>query len=255
MSTPAAPGPGGGSGAPTISPALWEQVHGRVIFDSAWCPVTEGQYGGFSVMGNRRLLITDLPAVYVYDSGGLGHAHLARLAPAVDPSATVELIDQSTRLAVDLRFPDGKAFRATSTGPLPPDVLRLLVAGLHGRLLLDAAAATFVSPCAVSVLPSFEQDPDSTGDAQPSRPASANDSAKPTSVLAKLARQLDVKSGTTQSQPAAPAPTPAGPPPPAPPPTAPGTTTGHGLPPGWTEAPTLIPPTPAQAPWPAPTPA
>ncbi|MBX6389965.1 MAG: hypothetical protein IRZ08_13385, partial [Frankia sp.] len=205
-STPAAPGPGGNSGAPTISPALWEQIHGRVIFDSAWCPVTEGQNGGFSVMGNRRLVITDLPAVHVYDTGGLGHANLARLAPAVDPSATVELIDQSTRLAVDLRFPDGRAFRATTIGPLPPDVLRLLVAGLHGRLLLDAVAASFVSPCAVSVLPNFEQDQDSTTNAQPAR-ASATEPAKPTSVLAKLARQLDVKSGAPQGRAGAPTPT------------------------------------------------
>ncbi|MBL7513248.1 hypothetical protein [Frankia nepalensis] len=109
-------------------------------------------------MGSRRLLITDFPAVYVYDTGGLGAATMSALLPATDPEATVGLVDQGTRLFVDARFPDGRAFQAATATPLPPELLTTLT-GLHGRLLVDAGATSFVSPCAVSVTPRYENDP------------------------------------------------------------------------------------------------
>jgi hypothetical protein len=139
-------------------PAHYAQVRGRVVFDSAWCPLREGRTSGFSMMGARQLLLTDLPAIYVHDIGGIGPAVLSALEPAVDPAATVELLDGSTRLAVDVAFPDGRTYQASAVSPLPPE-LRFALTGLLGRLLPDASAAAFVSPCAMSVTPHYEEDP------------------------------------------------------------------------------------------------
>lgn len=171
---PGAPPPNGapwGGVAPV--PAHYAQVRGQVVFDSLWCPVREGRTNGFSMMGTRQLLLTDLPAVYVHDSGGLGAAVLSALVPAFDPVATVELLEGSTRLAVDVAFPDGRTYQAATVTPLPPE-LRTALTGLLGRMLPDAPSAAFVSPCAVSVTPYYEQD--STADATvrstpPQRPA------------------------------------------------------------------------------------
>ncbi|WP_232304012.1 hypothetical protein [Pseudofrankia sp. DC12] len=155
---PTAPPPGGapwGGGAPM--PAHYAQVRGRIVFDSAWCPLREGRTSGFSMMGTRQLLLTDLPAVYVQDSGGLSTAVLSALEPAFDPAATVELVEGGTRLAVDVAFPDGRSYQAATVTPLPPELQNALT-GLAGRLLPDARTAAFVSPCAMSVTPHYEQD-------------------------------------------------------------------------------------------------
>jgi hypothetical protein len=139
-------------------PAPYAQVRGRVVFDSAWCAMREGRTSGFSMMGMRQLLLTDLPAVYVHDTGGLSSAVLSALEPAFDSAATVELVDGSTRLAVDVTFPDGRTYQATTITPLPPELHGALT-GLAGRLLPDAPSAAFVSPCALSVTPHYERDP------------------------------------------------------------------------------------------------
>ncbi|WP_066061327.1 hypothetical protein [Frankia sp. EI5c] len=132
-------------------------VLGRIVFDSAWFPLREQASSGFSLMGNRRVLLTDHPAVYVHDTNVLSAATVTTLEPAVDPDATVELVDYSSRLVVDLRLPAGRTLSASSA-PLPPEALAALT-GLQGRLLADAASTLFVSPCAVSVTPLFEDDP------------------------------------------------------------------------------------------------
>lgn len=137
---------------------LWGPVRGQVVFDSAWSPpLTEQAASGFSLMGTRSLLVTDAPAVYVHDTGGLASASVTALDPAVEPAAALALTDRSTRLLADLRLAGGKSARFT-TGPLSPQVLAE-VTRLGGRLLPDAAQAAFVSPCAVSVTPRYEPDP------------------------------------------------------------------------------------------------
>ncbi|WP_241841970.1 hypothetical protein [Pseudofrankia sp. BMG5.36] len=155
---PAGVAPWGGGGAAAPVPAHWAQVRGRVVFDSAWCALREGRTSGFSMIGSRQLLLTDLPAVYVHDTGGFGAAVLSTLEPAFDPVATVELHEGSTRLAVDVAFPDGRTYQAATVTPLPPE-LRAALTGLFGRLLPDAWSTAFVSPCAMSVTPHYEQDP------------------------------------------------------------------------------------------------
>ncbi|GAA4076422.1 hypothetical protein GCM10022248_51690 [Nonomuraea soli] len=136
----------------------WGPVRGRVVFDSTWQQgVREQQSTGFSWTGTRSLLVTDWPAVYVHDSGGMGLGRapaVVALDPARDPEASIELADNSTRLVADLRLPQGRSIRMSS-GVLPPAALATLT-GLRGRLLPDAAAADFVSPCAVSITPQFE---------------------------------------------------------------------------------------------------
>ncbi|MFI6479274.1 hypothetical protein ACIBH1_15175 [Nonomuraea sp. NPDC050663] len=136
----------------------WGPVRGRVVFDSTWQQgVREQQSTGFSWTGTRSLLVTDWPAVYVHDSGGMGLGRapaVVALDPARDPEASIELADNSTRLVADLRLPQGRSIRLSS-GVLPPAALATLT-GLRGRLLPDAAAADFVSPCAVSITPHFE---------------------------------------------------------------------------------------------------
>ncbi|OHV30987.1 hypothetical protein CC117_27170 [Parafrankia colletiae] len=140
------------------APAPPPPVQGRIVFDSAWFPLREHASSGFSLMGSRRVLITDHPAVYVHETSVLGAGAVCALEPAVDPDVTVELVAYSSRLVVDLRLPAGRTLSASTPGPLPPEALATLT-GLHGRLLPDAASTTFVSPCAVSVTPLFEDDP------------------------------------------------------------------------------------------------
>ncbi len=149
-------------------PAHWAQVRGRVVFDSAWCPLREGRTSGFSMMGSRQLLLTDLPAVYVHDTGGFGAAVLSTLEPAFDPVATVELFEGGTRLAVDVAFPDGRTYQAATVTPLPPELL-IALTGLFGRLLPDVSSTAFASPCAISVTPHYEQsaNADATGGVTP----------------------------------------------------------------------------------------
>ncbi|WP_018505521.1 hypothetical protein [Parafrankia discariae] len=148
-------GPTGGGPA---SGAL-DRIRGQVVFDSAWFPLREHGSQGFSRMGSRRLVLTDHPAAYIHDTSVLGGAAtVAALEPAVDPGATVELVERSSRLVVDLRLPAGRAFAASTVAPLPPEALALLT-GLRGALLADAASTSFVSPCAVSVTPLYEADP------------------------------------------------------------------------------------------------
>lgn len=43
-------------------------------------------------------LMTDQPAAYVHDTGGLGAPFVASLNPAREPDAVLELVEQSTRL-------------------------------------------------------------------------------------------------------------------------------------------------------------
>jgi hypothetical protein len=118
----------------------------------------EQQSSGFSWTGSRSLLLTDQPAVYVHDTGGLGTPVVTALDPAKDPDATIGLADRSTRLVADLTLPQGRSIRLTS-GELPEPALAALT-GLRGRLLPDAATTDFISPCAVSVTPWYESEPD-----------------------------------------------------------------------------------------------
>jgi hypothetical protein len=136
----------------------WGQTRGQVVFESALCPLTERDTSGFSVVGSRNLRVTDHPAVYVHDTGGFGSPFVAALDPAADPGVHLELTDRSTRLSVEIAFPGGRTFRAVTTNPLPPEALTRLTY-LGGRLLPDAATVEFVSPCAVSVTPLYEQPP------------------------------------------------------------------------------------------------
>jgi hypothetical protein len=136
-------------------PVAWGNVRGHVVFDSAWCPVSEHAVTGFSIVGSRSLLLTDYPAVYVHDTGGLGSPFVAALEPAGDPGATVELTERSTRLVAEVQLPEGRSIRVATAAPLSPEALSRL-AYLGGKLLPDAAAAAFVSPCAVSVTLMYE---------------------------------------------------------------------------------------------------
>nr|WP_062339674.1 hypothetical protein [Herbidospora sakaeratensis] len=135
----------------------WGAVRGRVVFDSSLHPLSrEQQSTGFSWTGTRSVLVTDWPAVYVHDTGGLGNPVVSVLDPATDPDASIRLVDASTRLVADLRL-RGQTLSLTS-GPLDPAALAALT-GLHGRLVPDAAAADFISPCAVSITPHYEDEP------------------------------------------------------------------------------------------------
>ncbi|MFI7697947.1 hypothetical protein [Nonomuraea sp. NPDC049480] len=142
-------------------PVSWGAVRGRVVFDSSLHPMTMEQWSsGFSWTGTRSVLLTDRPAVYVHDTGGLGVPVITTLDPAADPDATIELVGKSTRLLADLRLPEGRAIRLAS-GPLPAPALEALT-GLRGRLMPDAAAMDFISPCAISITPWYETEPDRT---------------------------------------------------------------------------------------------
>jgi hypothetical protein len=140
----------------TGPPVAWGQVRGQVVFDSGWSPVMELGSSGFSMVGSRSLLLTDHPAVYVHDTGGFGSAFVTALEPAADPGATFELTEASTRLVADVQLPGGRSLRVATAPVLSPEVLGRLT-NLRGRLLPDAAAASFVSPCAVSVTPRYEE--------------------------------------------------------------------------------------------------
>jgi hypothetical protein len=179
-------------------PAHHTRVHGRIVFDSAWCPVREGRTSGFSVVGSRQLLLTDLPAVYVHETGRLGAAVLSVLEPAFEPAARVELLEGSTRLAVEVAFPDGRTYQAATVAALPPQ-LRTALTGLVGRLLPDAASAAFVSPCAMSVTPRYEQDddvPGPTARATPPPAASGGGGLSAASVKGAAARVAAAARGT-----------------------------------------------------------
>jgi len=128
------------------------------------------------MMGSRQLLLTDLPAVYVHDTGGFSAAVLSTLEPAFDPVATVALVEGSTRLAVDVAFPDGRTYQAVTVSPLPPELL-ISITGLFGRLMPDAAQSPFVSPCAVSVTPHHERD--AAADAAAGSPPASGPTPRP----------------------------------------------------------------------------
>jgi len=149
---------------------VWGHVAGNVLFDSTRFRMLEITSSGFSVMGSRSLLLTDRPAVYIHDTGGFGAPFVAALDPARDPELTVELVERSTRLVVGVRLPDGRSMRASTAAPLPPDALAILV-NLRGTLLADAAGAAFVSPCAVSFEPVYEDGPEVIGPVVAAGPA------------------------------------------------------------------------------------
>lgn len=133
----------------------WGQVRGRVVFDSSREVGVREQSNGFSWTGVRSVLVTDWPAVYVHDSGGLGKTPvISALDPARDLEAAVELVDCSTRLVADVHLPQGRSIQLT-TGALTAAALAALT-GLRGRLLPEAHNADFISPCAVSITPHHE---------------------------------------------------------------------------------------------------
>lgn len=138
----------------------WGPVRGQVVFDSTQHPgCQELESSGFSWTGTRSLLLTDQPAVYVHDTGGFGGFGtpvVAALDPATDPEATVELTDKSTTLVVDVRLPPNRSLRFRC-GPLPAPAIAALT-GLRGRLVRDAGTMDFISPCAVSVTPWYEDE-------------------------------------------------------------------------------------------------
>jgi hypothetical protein len=170
-------------------PVAWGPVRGRVVFDSSGLLLWEQATSGFSIVGSRTMLVTDLPAVYVHDTGGFGAPFVAALEPATDPEFTLELTDRSTRLAADITLPAGRSIRVAAATPLAPEALAVLT-NLAGKLLPDASACAFVSPCAVSVTPCYEPDPDAT--APPARdPAAASSPVRP----AELAAYVVVKGG------------------------------------------------------------
>ncbi|WP_066372179.1 hypothetical protein [Herbidospora mongoliensis] len=134
----------------------WGPVRGRVVFDSSVHHLArEQQSSGFSWTGTRSLLLTDWPAAYVHDTGGFGNAAVTALDPAADPDVSIALADQSTRLVGDIRLPGGRALQLSS-GPLEPSALHALTV-LGGRLMPDAATLDFISPCAVSITPHYEE--------------------------------------------------------------------------------------------------
>ena len=136
-------------------PVWGRPIRGNVVFDSSWFPLREHGTSGFSAMGSRSLLLTDLPAAYIHDTGGMGAAFVSAVEDARDPELTVELVERSTRLMVGVQLLDGRSLRASTAGPLPPEALAALI-NLNGALLPDAAETVFVSPCAVSIEPRYE---------------------------------------------------------------------------------------------------
>ncbi|MGW0801622.1 hypothetical protein [Nonomuraea sp. NPDC002799] len=167
-------------------PVAWGAVRGRVVFDSSHhLMFVERKQSGFSWTGTRSLLVTDRPAVYVHDTGGLGTPVVAVLDPAADPDVTIELVDKSTRLVADLRLPNGRSVELTS-GELPGPALEALT-GLRGRLMPGAEATDFISPCAVSVTPHYENEPEP-----------APDDDEDTSVATELAAYVVVAGGRLQ---------------------------------------------------------
>ncbi|MEV0382080.1 hypothetical protein [Nonomuraea sp. NPDC050643] len=147
----------------------WGAVRGRVVFDSSRHHMfMERQSSGFSWTGTRSLLLTDQPAVYVHDTGGLGNPVVTSLDPAADPEATIELVEASTRLVADLRLPHNRTIQLTS-GELDPAALTALT-GLRGRLMPGAAATDFISPCAISITPAYESEPDRSAEDDDSAP-------------------------------------------------------------------------------------
>jgi hypothetical protein len=164
----------------------WGQTRGQVVFDSALCPLTELDTSGFSIVGGRSLRVTDHPAVYVHDTGGFGSPFVAALDPAADPGAHLALTDRSTRLSVEVAFPGGRTFRATTTNPLPPEALTRLTY-LGGRLLPESATAGFVSPCAVSVTPLYEQPP------EPADPAALPPATELTAYVVVTGGRLELR--------------------------------------------------------------
>ncbi|MEV0619398.1 hypothetical protein AB0I81_39190 [Nonomuraea sp. NPDC050404] len=144
----------------------WGAVRGKVVFDSTQQQMfMERQSSGFSWTGTRSLLLTDQPAVYVHDTGGLGNPVVTKLDPAADPDATIELVDASTRLVADLRLPQGRTVELTSGVLLPPALAALT--GLRGRLMPGADATDFISPCAVSITPRYEAEPGADDESAP----------------------------------------------------------------------------------------
>ena len=131
-------------------------THGQVVFDSTGMVMIEHASTGFSVLGTRRVVITDHPAVYVHDTGGLGAPYVVSAEPATEPAVSVALLQNSTQLRVRAQFPDGRMFDALTSGPLTREQLMAL-SRLRGRLLPDSQAAAFVTGCAVSVLVDHEQ--------------------------------------------------------------------------------------------------
>lgn len=142
-------------------PVTWGAVRGRVVFDSSHHQMSVEQSTGFSWTGSRSILLTDQPAVYVHDTGGFGNPVITAVDPASDPDVGVELVDQSTRLVIDVRLSQGRSVRMGS-GRLPTAALTALT-GLRGRLMPGAAQTDFISPCAVSITPHYESDGPSTG--------------------------------------------------------------------------------------------
>ncbi|MFB4278849.1 hypothetical protein ACBJ59_26405 [Nonomuraea sp. MTCD27] len=166
-------------------PVTWGAVRGRVVFDSSHHDVLERRSSGFSWTGTRSLLLTDHPAVYVHDTGGLGNPVVTALDPAADPEVTIELVDGSTRLVADLRLPGGRTVELVTTTELPPPVLAALT-GLRGRLMPGAEATDFISPCAISITPRYESEPD--------RSAAGEEEAAP----AELAAYVVIAGGRLQ---------------------------------------------------------
>lgn len=141
----------------------WGKISGQVVFDSTGLALIEHTATGFSVMGTRSLLLTDHPAVYVHDTGGLGAPYVASAEPAAEPAVSVGLTDGSTRLRVRAELPDGRTIDVATIAQLTRDQLATL-SELRGRLLPGHDHATFVTACAVSVI--AEHDP-SSGATQP----------------------------------------------------------------------------------------
>ena len=62
----------------------WGEIKGRRVFEAR---LVEESQSGFSVWGTRTLLLTDHPAVYAHDTGGLGTEYVTALEPAAEPAA------------------------------------------------------------------------------------------------------------------------------------------------------------------------
>ncbi len=188
----------------------WGPIRGRVVFDSGHYPFAEQLSRGFSLVGRRHVLLTDAPAAYVSDSGGPGGDSVARLDPAGPGDIDLELLPGTLRVRAALTFPDGKALRFTTGGPLHPGHVDVLV-GLAGAVLAQLGPLSFVTPVALPVVYHFEPEPAPEPDSEPApetdqeadQEAGPETDSSPAAAGQASARQSD-DTGSAATEPATP---------------------------------------------------
>ena len=128
---------------------------GQPVFRASGSEIRDDASKGFSLIGTWTVLITDHPAVYIHDSGGL-LAEEVTLACEDATKIALAFVESSRRLQIRAPMGKGRVLSAVTTAEISDEQARALT-DLGATLSGGEADARFATPLPVSVRLNWER--------------------------------------------------------------------------------------------------